>query len=134
MDALGKKVLAKIDNSFLKIFPLYITGSRSFDAAQICQGGVSLEEVDSQFMQSLLCPGLFFAGELLDVAENAADTTCNGHGAVDIWRELLPHSIVFHRKELTMIQISQIRLKPDSPETALHQAVYKALRLSPKDT
>ena len=33
-----------------------------------------------------------------------------------------------------MIQISQIRLKPDSPETALHQAVYKALRLSPKDT
>nr|HRL58160.1 FAD-dependent oxidoreductase [Lachnospira sp.] len=33
-----------------------------------------------------------------------------------------------------MIQISQIRLKPDSPETALHQAVYKALRLSSKDT
>ncbi|HLA85558.1 MAG TPA: NAD(P)/FAD-dependent oxidoreductase, partial [Thermoguttaceae bacterium] len=30
-------------------------------------GGVALDEVDSRTMQSRLVPGLFFAGELLDV-------------------------------------------------------------------
>lgn len=79
MDALGKKGIAKMITAF-KDFSFDITGSRSFDAAQICQGGVSLEEVDSQFMQSLLCPGLFFAGELLDV-----DGKCGGYNLQWAW-------------------------------------------------
>lgn len=79
MDTLGKKGIAKMITAF-KDFSFDITGSRSFDAAQICQGGVSLEEVDSQFMQSLLCPGLFFAGELLDV-----DGKCGGYNLQWAW-------------------------------------------------
>jgi predicted flavoprotein YhiN len=30
-------------------------------------GGVSLKEVDWKIMESTLCPGLFFAGEILDI-------------------------------------------------------------------
>ena len=30
-------------------------------------GGVSLDEVDFRTMQSRVCPGLYFAGEILDI-------------------------------------------------------------------
>ena len=79
MDTVGKKGIFRLISTF-KAFTFSITGSRSFEAAQICQGGVSLEEVDSQFMQSLLCPGLFFAGELLDV-----DGKCGGYNLQWAW-------------------------------------------------
>ena len=79
MDALGKKGIAKMITAF-KDFSFDITGSRSFDAAQICQGGVSLSEIDPQSMQSLKCRGLFFAGELLDV-----DGKCGGYNLQWAW-------------------------------------------------
>jgi len=56
---------------WLKDFRLQITGCRSFDEAIITQGGVSLKEVDPGTMQSKLVGGLYFAGEVLDLA---ADT------------------------------------------------------------
>ena len=34
--------------------------------AVITSGGVSVREVDPKTMQSKLCPGLYFAGELID--------------------------------------------------------------------
>ena len=47
-------------------FKVNIVGTNSFDEAQVCSGGVSLDEVDDN-MQSRLVPGLYFAGEILDV-------------------------------------------------------------------
>lgn len=44
-----------------------ITGTLGFKKAEVTAGGVSLAEVDSRTMQSKLVPGLFFAGELLDL-------------------------------------------------------------------
>lgn len=44
-----------------------ITGTLGFKKAEVTAGGVSLAEVDSRSMQSKLVPGLFFAGELLDL-------------------------------------------------------------------
>ncbi len=38
-----------------------------FRKAEVTAGGVVLDEVDSRTMQSRLAPGLFFAGELLDL-------------------------------------------------------------------
>ena len=35
--------------------------------AVITAGGVSVKQVDPRTMQSKLCPGLFFAGEVLDL-------------------------------------------------------------------
>jgi hypothetical protein len=42
-------------------------GTLGFDKAEVTAGGVSLSEVDSRTMESKLVPGLFIAGELLDL-------------------------------------------------------------------
>lgn len=44
-----------------------ITGTLGFEKAEVTSGGVSLKEVDSKTMQSKLVPGLYFAGEILDL-------------------------------------------------------------------
>jgi len=47
--------------------PLGVTGSRGYTHAEATAGGVSLEEIDPATMASRVCPGLYLAGELLDV-------------------------------------------------------------------
>ncbi len=47
--------------------PLPITGDRGFAVAEATAGGVPLAEVRLETMESRICPGLFFAGEVLDV-------------------------------------------------------------------
>ena len=50
-----------------KHFPLTVTGTRPISEAIVTSGGVDVREVDPRTMQSKLVPGLFFAGEVLDV-------------------------------------------------------------------
>jgi len=47
--------------------PLPISGDRGFAVAEATAGGVPLAEVRLETMESRICPGLHFAGELLDV-------------------------------------------------------------------
>jgi len=51
----------------LKQFPIPVTGTRGFAKAEVTAGGVLLDEIDSSTMQSKLVPGLYFAGEVLDL-------------------------------------------------------------------
>ena len=51
----------------VKAFPLTITGTLSLEEAFITGGGVSTKEIDPRTMQAKLMPGLFFAGEVMDV-------------------------------------------------------------------
>lgn len=51
----------------LKSFPVRINGFRPIDEAIITSGGVSVREIDPKTMESKLMPGLFFAGEVIDV-------------------------------------------------------------------
>lgn len=44
-----------------------ITGTLGFEKAEVTAGGINLGEVDSRTMESKLQPGLFFAGEVLDL-------------------------------------------------------------------
>jgi predicted flavoprotein YhiN len=46
---------------------LPIAGTLGFGKAEVTAGGVALDEVDSRTMQSKLVPGLYLAGELLDL-------------------------------------------------------------------
>lgn len=64
----------------MKHFNIHITGSKGFENGQICQGGVALNEVSSDDMQSLKVGGLFFAGEILDV-----DGRCGGYNLQWAW-------------------------------------------------
>ena len=53
--------------TLLKGFPLTVSGFRPVEEAIVTRGGVSVKEVDPKTMESKLCPGLYFAGEILDV-------------------------------------------------------------------
>jgi len=50
-----------------KAFPVSVTGPRGLDEAIVTSGGVSTKEIDPRTMESKLIPGLFFAGEVIDV-------------------------------------------------------------------
>ena len=48
-------------------WPLPVQGSRGFAHAEVTTGGVPLAEVHTGSLGSRKCPGLYFAGEILDV-------------------------------------------------------------------
>ncbi|MBN9521072.1 NAD(P)/FAD-dependent oxidoreductase [bacterium] len=51
----------------VKRLRLPLRGTLGFEKAEVTAGGVSLDEVDSRTMQSKRCPGLYLAGEVLDL-------------------------------------------------------------------
>ena len=51
----------------IKRWEVPITRRGDIEHAVITSGGVNVKEVDPKTMQSRLCPGLYFAGEVLDV-------------------------------------------------------------------
>lgn len=63
---LPRKTLAAVARA-IKGVELNCTGAEPLTSAIITQGGVSLREVDPRSMGSRLVPGLFIAGELLDL-------------------------------------------------------------------
>lgn len=58
----------------------HCTAVNDFDRAQVTGGGIFLEEVNLQTMESKCCPGLYLAGELLDV-----DGICGGYNLQWAW-------------------------------------------------
>ena len=50
-----------------KEFQVTLTGLRGYNEAIITQGGISVKEVDPSTMESKKMPGLYFAGEVLDL-------------------------------------------------------------------
>ena len=53
--------------SLLKGWRLDITGTKDFSAAQVTAGGVPLTELDPHTMASKKAPGLYLAGEMLNI-------------------------------------------------------------------
>ena len=51
----------------LKDFRLTVKGFRPIDEAIVTSGGVKVSEINPKTMESKLLPGLFFAGEVIDV-------------------------------------------------------------------
>jgi predicted Rossmann fold flavoprotein len=51
----------------VKQLAIPISGTLGFKKAEVTAGGVSLEEIDSRTLESKIVPGLFIAGELLDL-------------------------------------------------------------------
>ncbi len=52
----------------MKALPLTVTRTRPIAEAIVTSGGVAVDEVDPKSMASRRCAGLYFAGEVLDVA------------------------------------------------------------------
>lgn len=53
--------------TLLKALPIEIKEKGSLAHAVITSGGVDTKQVDPKTMESRLCAGLYFAGEVLDV-------------------------------------------------------------------
>ncbi|MBQ2101359.1 MAG: NAD(P)/FAD-dependent oxidoreductase [Lachnospiraceae bacterium] len=51
----------------IKNLPLTVKGTRDFAEAIITQGGVSVKQVNPSTMESKVMPGVYFAGEVLDL-------------------------------------------------------------------
>lgn len=64
----------------LHSFTLPVTGVCGFDQAQVTAGGLRTEEFDPRTMQSLLVPGLYACGEVLDI-----DGDCGGYNLQWAW-------------------------------------------------
>ena len=58
----------------------HITETNSFEQAQICCGGVDTTEINPDTLESNYVPGIYFAGELLDV-----DGICGGYNLQWAW-------------------------------------------------
>lgn len=64
-DLSNKQIQRLIDVVKRMTFPVH--GTLGYKKAEVTAGGINLAEVDSRNMQSKLQPGLFFAGEILDI-------------------------------------------------------------------
>lgn len=64
----------------LKGTSVSIIGTKTFDQAQVTCGGIPVEEICPEDLQSRLVPGLFFAGEVIDV-----DGICGGYNLQWAW-------------------------------------------------
>ena len=51
----------------LKKFRLILTGLGGYNEAVVTRGGIDVKEIDPATMRSKLIPGLYFAGEVLDI-------------------------------------------------------------------
>jgi predicted Rossmann fold flavoprotein len=64
----------------LKALPLLIVRTRPIEEAMVTHGGVNITEIEPKTMESKICPGLYFAGEVLDV-----DGPCGGYNLQICW-------------------------------------------------
>ncbi len=70
----------KLLAGLLKALCLPVKGLKGFSDAQVTAGGVRTNEVDGSTLESRLVPGLYFAGEVLDV-----DGSCGGRNLQWAW-------------------------------------------------
>ena len=64
----------------IRDFRTEIVSGGSFEQAQVCSGGVDTREICPETMESRLVPGLFFAGEVVDI-----DGACGGYNLQWAW-------------------------------------------------
>ncbi len=76
--AVDRKKLQQV-YKLCKQWQVHVIGSNSFEYAQVCAGGVPLDEVAND-LESKKVPGVYFAGELLDV-----DGKCGGYNLQWAW-------------------------------------------------
>lgn len=66
--------------SLIKNFPMTVTGLGEFKEAVITRGGVAVKEISPSTMESKKVPGLYFAGEVLDL-----DAVTGGYNLQIAW-------------------------------------------------
>ena len=76
---LSEKDIARLAEGCMS-FKLHVSGTGSFENAQVTAGGINTREFDPNTMQSRLVPGLYACGEVLDI-----DGDCGGYNLQWAW-------------------------------------------------
>lgn len=63
-----------------RFFSMRVTGTKEFDTCQVCAGGVLTSEVSAETLECRKLPGLYIAGEMMDV-----DGPCGGYNLQWAW-------------------------------------------------
>ena len=65
----------------LNAWSIQVSNSRSFDFAEVTIGGIQTSEINPETLESYLVPGLYVAGEMVDVHAGWGDSTTwsSGH-------------------------------------------------------
>ncbi len=84
-DIVDNRIVSKADFINLiianaKEFILNPKGVKGWEFAQVTKGGVSLDEINLEAMQSKIVPNLYFAGEIIDF-----DGACGGYNLHNAW-------------------------------------------------
>lgn len=66
--------------SKMKKWSIEIAGTQSWSEAQVTAGGVDVRDINPKTMESRLVPGLYFAGEIIDI-----DGDCGGYNLQWAW-------------------------------------------------
>ena len=74
-----EEAISRLAHCF-KEFSTQITETNGFREAQVCCGGIDLSQIDGESLESHKVPGLYFAGECLDV-----DGACGGYNLQWAW-------------------------------------------------
>ncbi len=64
----------------MKNWRLEVKDTGGFEKAQVTGGGIPASEINAETMESKICPGLYFAGEVIDV-----DGICGGYNLQWAW-------------------------------------------------
>ena len=76
----GYEDMAGFIADILSDLRLTVKGLKGWNEAQVTSGGVSMDEVDMNSMESTIVPGLFITGETLDY-----DGPCGGYNLHNAW-------------------------------------------------
>ena len=76
----NKRKTAEKLTGYIRDISLDVIGTGDFPDAQVTCGGVCLDEVDPASMESRIVPGLYLAGEILDI-----DGKCGGYNLYFAW-------------------------------------------------
>lgn len=96
--------------------------TNGFDNAQVCAGGVNLDEINLNTMESRLVKIFTLQERYWMWTENAEATTCSGHFLRVISQES-------QQERNKMIRINQIKLDIGTDEKILNSKIQKLLRL-----
>ena len=77
--SVNKKTVRKLATQ-IRECSLEMTGKGTFKEEFVTAGGVSLKEIDMTSMESKICPGLYFCGEVIDV-----DGVTGGFNFMNAW-------------------------------------------------
>lgn len=90
---LSEKLAQKVGIDELKRWRLPVKGVKGWKQAQCTAGGVTLDEIDMETMESRLVEGLYFSGEIINV-----QGPCGGYNLQNAWETGIKAASALNRR------------------------------------